>query len=747
VRIGDWKLRRENSTGSVELFNLATDLGETTNLTASNPAKVAELSAALAEWEEGMVEPIWGGGAPTFSNTNLVRNPSSIGTGYELEKTGSGYSYMADDLRDPLSLTQDWELEWTMDALTKTGYSRNGSIVLGDRLQTTRFIRISLGFGTGAASITELQNGNASSATWAFIPAGTVGEFRLKYNAATRTLTFRYGTSTLSLVLTGTYDNDLLDFGGYGLQSNALTQFSSITRHTVPRAPGSSPTYARMKVAQSYFPGTYDAGSNYLGGTELMAIVAHDNKLFAVNGYWNDLPGGDPAPGPAILVKDSASAPWRQEYGFGPSFQRAEMLQRVTFTTDKNGVPLNPPVTKLLAAANDIGAFPRQLGVWVRNDTNGSWTKTVIVTNTSGYTSTRVLLDHVDRALPTPIHYVFACTGDANTRVFRGAYNAATGLVEWNTTPEITGSDRVLSGGECNGALYACVGNNGIAGDNIGGVFYRQDGPVPQWKFVYEWPTNTRNPDIRGFTAVPHPKGFGYDVALVTLESFGKVYMIDPIGGDPRNGHLVTEELNIQTFLGDEWNGGASIGFPTLSAYNDMPGLIHPGTQQPVNLISLGVTRPPGYGTPEGNSGYFLIRHRDGTYEWSRVFDPALTTAPLKALRCVAPSPFPGEAGRVLYVGGYDAASQTGPAWHNTAWIYRAELPDETPQIQRTGANLSLPIDTAHGWQYQLRYSPDLSQWFDLGAPLNGSNAEQSQLVTPTPGTSRQFYRWGIKRP
>jgi arylsulfatase A-like enzyme len=59
VRQGDWKLWRNNSTGDVELYNLATDLGETTNLAASNPAKVAELAAAHAAWESEMVEPLW----------------------------------------------------------------------------------------------------------------------------------------------------------------------------------------------------------------------------------------------------------------------------------------------------------------------------------------------------------------------------------------------------------------------------------------------------------------------------------------------------------------------------------------------------------------------------------------------------------------------------------------------------------------------------------------------------------------
>jgi hypothetical protein len=279
----------------------------------------------------------------------------------------------------------------------------------------------------------------------------------------------------------------------------------------------------------------------------------------------------------------------------------------------------------------------------------------------------------------------------------------------------------------------------------------REVGTSPQWLFVHEWPVNDKNPDIRGFTAVPHPKGFGYDVALVTLESFGKVFCIDPIGGDPRNGHLVSEELNIQTFLGDEWNGGASIGFPSLSAYNDMPEVIHPGTGKPVNLIGLGVGYPAPDNTPERNSAYYLLRHRDARYEWGRVFDPAVplpnpTAGGLRATRAARLSPFAEDAGRVLFLSGFDAASQTGPVWHNTAWIYRAELPDETAKIQRNGTDYTLSTDTAHGWQYQLQHSEDLAQWFDFAAPLAGSNTVQSLSVTPAPGAGREFYRWRIHR-
>ena len=51
VRDGDWKLI-EWYEGSVELYNLTNDLGETNNLAAKNPAKLKELQAKLAAWRK-----------------------------------------------------------------------------------------------------------------------------------------------------------------------------------------------------------------------------------------------------------------------------------------------------------------------------------------------------------------------------------------------------------------------------------------------------------------------------------------------------------------------------------------------------------------------------------------------------------------------------------------------------------------------------------------------------------------------
>lgn len=56
IRRGDWKLVRLDDQPA-ELYNLAADIGETKNLAAKQPGKVAELVAAIAEWERGTVEP------------------------------------------------------------------------------------------------------------------------------------------------------------------------------------------------------------------------------------------------------------------------------------------------------------------------------------------------------------------------------------------------------------------------------------------------------------------------------------------------------------------------------------------------------------------------------------------------------------------------------------------------------------------------------------------------------------------
>lgn len=93
VRKGDWKLVKAVSPGpatipdlqnwtqgkarteGAELYQLADDIGEKTNLAAREPGRVKELAAAWEAWNAGNVDPLWrqgggGGGRQVASNAS-----------------------------------------------------------------------------------------------------------------------------------------------------------------------------------------------------------------------------------------------------------------------------------------------------------------------------------------------------------------------------------------------------------------------------------------------------------------------------------------------------------------------------------------------------------------------------------------------------------------------------------------------------------------------------------------------------
>jgi len=59
IRMGDWKLVHPAREASAQLFNLKSDGSETTDLATKEPAKLAELTAAFAEWEKGTIPAKW----------------------------------------------------------------------------------------------------------------------------------------------------------------------------------------------------------------------------------------------------------------------------------------------------------------------------------------------------------------------------------------------------------------------------------------------------------------------------------------------------------------------------------------------------------------------------------------------------------------------------------------------------------------------------------------------------------------
>jgi len=58
VRRGNWKLVTAGNDPA-QLFDLAADLGEKTNLAGQRPDVMSELAAALQNWNEQLAEPRW----------------------------------------------------------------------------------------------------------------------------------------------------------------------------------------------------------------------------------------------------------------------------------------------------------------------------------------------------------------------------------------------------------------------------------------------------------------------------------------------------------------------------------------------------------------------------------------------------------------------------------------------------------------------------------------------------------------
>jgi len=59
IRKGDWKLWKSLDGKFTLLFNLKADPNEATNLAASEPVKLKELSDAFDQWAKDMKDPAW----------------------------------------------------------------------------------------------------------------------------------------------------------------------------------------------------------------------------------------------------------------------------------------------------------------------------------------------------------------------------------------------------------------------------------------------------------------------------------------------------------------------------------------------------------------------------------------------------------------------------------------------------------------------------------------------------------------
>ncbi|KAA3606471.1 MAG: N-acetylgalactosamine 6-sulfate sulfatase [Planctomycetota bacterium] len=79
VRLGDWKLIRVDDQESPLLFNLAEDPGETINLASQHQDHTENLLAALQNWEQELVEPLWDTGQYWRDNQRKKHRMDVIG--------------------------------------------------------------------------------------------------------------------------------------------------------------------------------------------------------------------------------------------------------------------------------------------------------------------------------------------------------------------------------------------------------------------------------------------------------------------------------------------------------------------------------------------------------------------------------------------------------------------------------------------------------------------------------------------
>ena len=429
--------------------------------------------------------------------------------------------------------------------------------------------------------------------------------------------------------------------------------------------------------AASFIAGSRDEAGRFMGGTEMRVLAAHGGRLFAGNRYWEDQPGPEGLQGAQILVLDGPGARWRVDHAFDermpdgrPRDLAVSVLEEVTFATDDTGAHLPAPVSLLIAANWDLTGTAR---VFTRDDASGAWVAASLALGRPmpGFLpQVRSFAGHRDRVTGTD--RVFA--GENPHGIFSGTYDPSVpGRTHWAATPELdlsgiseaglsarSGHLRVSSFAECNGRLYATVGQH---------IYERIDGADPHWRLLYTNPYSGHSETgLRGLTAIAGPSGRDQLLLAAVEGNAARLIRVDP-----RDGSEVTE-LDLADFLGTAWGMRTSY---VIAAYNDMAKTRDPNGGEDL-LIGLEAFVPAsapiaaghnmvnvGYGRLEAG-GWYLVRHPSGHYDLRQI----AAGSGLVATRSIRASPFPQEKD-ALYFAGYDANKTLA---HDTAWIMRSTL-------------------------------------------------------------------------
>jgi hypothetical protein len=427
--------------------------------------------------------------------------------------------------------------------------------------------------------------------------------------------------------------------------------------------------------SKSFTAGDYDSNSQLLGGSEVLQLISHKNKLFASVGYWEDgnniwYGGSNNTIGWGQINRlDVSSGEWQEDFFLGSNYLRPEILKQIIFTKDQFGNPLSSPDTVLICAGYSPNFMTSEVTVksFVRNDVNGTWGESQIVQGSlpggENY-SIRDIEIHIDQQ--TGLEYVFATVGTQG--IYKGKYNSSNaGKIDWISTAEFGPlSTRPLGIEVANGALHFSSGSK---------LYRRIDGFSPSYVVDHDFSDlgaiiNSAVGGIRGLTTINNPNGIDDAFLLMWCpdgQSQGIIYRLEPDGLGGFNRIYETKlSLLISDFL-----VGANADY-VLGAYNEFYEYIDPISNDTIHLVGFEANISGG-GHPTWNGyykgGLFAKRDANGQYSIEEINGTIGTNdTALVANRCYVSSPFSNE--NALYFGGFDPNSNTST---NMAWVFKKD--------------------------------------------------------------------------
>ena len=421
----------------------------------------------------------------------------------------------------------------------------------------------------------------------------------------------------------------------------------------------------------SFVAGAFDDNNNFMGGSEVLQLVSHKDKLFASISYWQDesniwYGGSNPNIGwSQIISLNSPNEDWSIDLDLDSYYLRPEILKQVVFTKDMHGNYLSIPDTLLIAAAysSNFVFGPVTASAFVRNDQTDNWDVTTIYEGSlpagDSY-SIRDMQIYTDQVTGDEMLFIPVGTNG----IFVGKYNPdLEEKIQWNSNPEYGPIDiRPLGIVVANNVLYFSSGNK---------IYKRIDGLNPTYEIAHDFSDlssdiNSAVGGIRGLSVINNDDN---DSMLLMWcpngQSKGTIFRLDPNlnGGFDR---IYETKLSI---LVEEYLPGTSVNY-LLGAYNNFLKIFNPVDNGYYHIVGFESTIQGG-NYPSWNGYYsgalFAIRNSNAEYLLEEVNESiSFNDSELVATRCYVESPFNNE--NAIYFGGFDP---NGFLSTNKAWIYK----------------------------------------------------------------------------